>query len=144
MTERVTYNQASAALARFRELERISSDIDAMWAVLTADRERAEAVEKALSPSADERDDLTHIIRNAGLVFASTLADRILTAGYHRPDTSIAKTDNEILNVAVLREAWVHYTAVGAPDEVQSQAAGVFDRWLAHVRVLRAIAGANG
>ncbi|WP_126893533.1 hypothetical protein [Microbacterium sp. HSID17254] len=41
----------------------------------------------------------------------------------------------ERLDVAVLREAWVHYTAVGASVEVQEQKAAVFDRWIAGPRV---------
>lgn len=35
----VSYEETTAALAMFREWEGIASDIDAMWAVLKADRE---------------------------------------------------------------------------------------------------------
>lgn len=40
----VTYEETMAALAMFREWEGIASDIDAMWAVLKADREAQAAV----------------------------------------------------------------------------------------------------
>lgn len=85
--------------------------------------EAAKAIWIAHTPTGDERDDLAHLIRNAesdGPIFASTLADMILAAGFRRSEASEPQgesTDGE--------RGWSTADRQAASDEAHRR----FDEW---------------